>query len=616
MYCLRVISLIGLSLFLFACSGVTTYQCPSGTQNLPDCPPAGAINDENINKLYASRTWLPPGKLTIDPIKLGEEAKVPVNQARTKLLGPKHDEAMKSLAAKLWLINNAQHTVDVMYYIFKPDRVGYAVLGALCNAVQRGVDVRLMVDSLGSLSPSHSELRALETCAEDAGFMRNEYGQITTKKARVQVVIFNPITKFQFNRRSHDKLLVIDGHIPDKSAVMTGGRNISLDYYGINENGTLDPTAFRDLEILIRGSQAGKSEEITIGSVTEIYYTLLFLHKGNKRIYPVEDEEGEFEQFRTLYQKERRKSQESLAFLMNHPEISKQLQTMPQYMSEGFRHSEVRLAHQLNNLTNTEVTTKVIENVEKNPNSIIYLIHELTDKSLEQGNLSGTLRIVSPYLFSGLFRDADGNVVYDGAKEIHQALRDNPDLKIEIITNSALTSDNFFTQAIIDMDMAPRLLLTPELMKAWQSGLEKGEFNPKVTGSEEWNELINNPQIFIYQTGKLDSVEIGNGTKCYGKLHAKFIFGEAIGFIGTSNFDYRSNLYNNEMGFFFTDPLLAKDLLDIFDWLKSTSYRWGTPQWLQMRKELMASGSKKAGPLRKQRSIFKTTRALGLEYLM
>jgi len=333
MYFLRIIPLAALAMLLLACAGSPTYQCPAGTQNLPDCPPANAINDENINRLYTSRTWQPPRKITIDPIKLGEEAQVPVNLARTKVLGPKHDDAMRSLTAKLWLINNAQHTIDVMYYIFKPDRVGYAVLGTLCNAVQRGVDVRLMVDSLGSISPSHSELRALETCAEDAGFMRNENGQITTKKARIQVVIFNPISKLQFNRRSHDKLLVVDGHIPDKVAVMTGGRNISLDYYGIHEDGTLDPTAFRDLEILIRGSQGEKSEKITIGSVTEIYYTLLFLHKGNKRIYPVEDEEGEFEQFRTLYQKERRKSQESLAFLMNHPEIKKQLQSMPQFMA-------------------------------------------------------------------------------------------------------------------------------------------------------------------------------------------------------------------------------------------------------------------------------------------
>jgi len=604
-----------LSLMLYACAGPEVYQCPTGTQNLPDCPPANAVNDADINELYASRTWVPSRKLTIDPIKAGEEAQVPVNQARTKVIGPTYDDAVKSLAAKIWLIENAQHTVDVMYYIFKRDPVGYAVLGALCNAVQRGVDVRFMVDSLGSMHPSHSELSALETCAEDAGFMRNKSAQITTKKARVQVVIFNPMSQFQFNRRSHDKLLVVDGHFPDKSAVLTGGRNISLDYYGINEDGSRDPTAFRDLEILVRARQGAKPEEITVGSVSELYYTLLYLHKKNKRLLPVEDDETSFDQFRNLYQKERQKSQQSLAFLKNQQDIKKHMQAMPRYMSEGFRNAEVRLAHQLSNLTNTDVTTEVLENIERNPNSIMYLIEKITEKALKDGVTSGTLRIVSPYLFSGRYFNADGEVVYDGAKEIQKLLRDHPGIKIEVITNSVMTSDNFFTQAIIDIDMIPRLLLTPELQEAWKLNKKIGEFNPDIVESEEWKKLVNHPQLFIYQTGGLDSVELGGKTH-YGKLHAKFIQGEKIGFIGTSNFDYRSILYNNEMGFFYRSPELRQDLDELFDLLKTTSYRWGTPEWLQMRKELMASDSKKAGPARKQRFWYRRVENMGIEYLM
>ena len=40
----------------------------------------------------------------------------------------------------------------MVYYIFADDLVGLAILGALCDAVQRGVDIRIMVDSLGSVS--------------------------------------------------------------------------------------------------------------------------------------------------------------------------------------------------------------------------------------------------------------------------------------------------------------------------------------------------------------------------------------------------------------------------------------------------------------------------------
>jgi len=206
-------------------------------------------------------------------------------------------------------------------------------------------------------------------------------------------------------------------------------------------------------------------------------------------------------------------------------------------------------------------------------------------------------------------------VVYDGAKETLEMLDKNPDYRIEMITNSVMTSDNFFTQAIIDMGMTPRFLLTPELQEAWLSKTETGEFNPEIVESEEWKRLINHPQVFIYQTGRSDSVILG-GDSHYGKLHAKFIFGNNTGFVGTSNFDYRSNLYNNELGFFFEGDEIRNELADVFEQLKATSYRWGTPEWLEMRRKVMESDTSKAGPARKQRGIYKTLRALGLEYLM
>lgn len=599
------------------CSIVPEDQkCPPNTLNLPDCPPADAVDDETVNQIYNIRTWVPPSEITTDPITLGEEAQIPVNSARVKIIGPSHAEAMTSLAAKIWLIEHAEHSIDMTYYIYKNDLVGYALLGALCNAVKRGVDVRIMVDSIGSINPGHAALRSVETCAENAGFIRNENGQITTKKARVQVVIFNAITKLQFNRRSHDKLMVIDGAIADKAVVMTGGRNISLDYYGIHKDGSKDLDTFRDLEILIRPS-AEKNDEIhTVGLVSEIYYSLLFSHKGNRRIKPrkatEEFDEGTYED---TYIQHLNKAQESLTTLKNFAEVRKTLDNMPYYMTDNFNEAQVRLSHQLSNLTNKNVTTDVVENLERNPNSILYLLARIMEYTKKPDLSSGSVRIVSPYLFSGQYFDNDGELIYDGAKNTLKRLSENPNLKIEVITNSVLTSDNFFTQAIIDMGMAPRFLLTPELQKIWLSDAKKGELNPDIVESEEWKKLVNHPQIFFYQTGRLDSNILG-GDKHYGKLHAKFIYGDDVGFVGTSNFDYRSNLYNNELGFFIQGDEVRDELSDVFEQLKATSYRWGTPEWLEMRKKVMESDSSKASPARKQRGIYKTVRALGLEYLL
>jgi phosphatidylserine/phosphatidylglycerophosphate/cardiolipin synthase-like enzyme len=144
---------------------------------------------------------------------------------------------------------------------------------------------------------------------------------------------------------------------------------------------------------------------------------------------------------------------------------------------------------------------------------------------------------------------------------------------------------------------------------------DESEFKADVTGSAEWRQLIDHPQVFLYETGRLDSVQLGGDTH-YGKLHAKYIVGDQAAFVGTSNFDYRSNLYNNEMGFFIQNSGVVADLNEVFEQLKATAYRWGTPEWLEMRKRLMATGSSKGKAAWRQRGIFKTIRALGLEYLM
>jgi len=577
---------------------------------------SGKADDRFMDELYESRTWVPFRELTIDPIELGKNAKIPIQNEKIKLLGPAQEDALRSLALKIWLIEHAEHTVDVVYYIFKTDLAGEAVLGALCNAVQRGVDVRFMVDSIGSISLANRKMMALESCAQNAGYLRDENGQPTKNKARVQTVIFNSLTNSLgwINRRSHDKLLVVDGAFPEKTTVITGGRNISLDYYGIRDDGSEDPTAYRDLEIVLRHGFGAGASHLTVGNISEMYYSLLFLYKGNKRVRPVYPEYNEDYVFfsNEPYIGDRKKAQESLAKLKSYPKIARQLKDMPEYMRTGFYRSKVRLAHELANLTNRNVVTKTNSNLAHNPNSIISLIAEFG----EDLDKEARLRLVSPYLFMAKYYDSKGNVVTDNVGDIHKWLAEHPGGRLEVITNSVLTSDNFFAQSIIDMELGPRLLLSAELKKAWLSGLRSGEMDQTLTKSDEWKKQINNPQIFIYQTGKLDAQLLGHGDAHYGKLHAKFIVDGNGGFVGTSNFDYRSRLFNNEMGFFYENRKVDTILDSFFEALKATSYRWGTPEWLQMRKEVMQVRGLKGWSTRNQRGIYKFMRATGLDWLI
>jgi phosphatidylserine/phosphatidylglycerophosphate/cardiolipin synthase-like enzyme len=597
-------------LLLASCAATPRQEaCPSGRQNLPDCPPMSAIDDPEINRVYEARTWLPSKEIDADLIELGKQADIPVQHARTKFLGPTDHEAIDSLAAKLWMIENAAHTVDFTYYIFKTDLIGHAMLGAMCNAVQRGVDVRVTVDSLGSISGgSHTALRALETCADHAGFMRNSEGQLTTKKARVQVVIFNSVSKLNNpNRRSHDKLLIKDGNFENKSAVITGGRNISEDYYGIQADGTPDPDPFRDAEILVRSNESVVEEDITVGELSEAYSSLLFLLHLNKRIRPVRTDRNDH-----AYWKLRNRAQDALEKLKNYDYFKPHLDEMDEYMNSGFHDSQVRLAHELGNLTDRNVVTKVERNQERNPNSIMTILGEIGEERTD----TRSIRIVSPYLFLAEYKNKDGKIVNDEAEDFRRWLEEHPEANLEIITNSVLTSDNFPAQSVIDMETAPRLYLPPEMREQWQNLKGKDEMTSELVNSEKWLELVNNPRLKIYETGRLDSVKLGHGERNYGKLHAKFFIAEDLGFIGTTNFDYRSRLYNNEMGFFFLDPGLADDVHASFDELASNSYLWGSPEWFQLRKEVMAVKGTKGRSTKNQRGWYKLFKNTGIIWLL
>jgi phosphatidylserine/phosphatidylglycerophosphate/cardiolipin synthase-like enzyme len=606
--------LVKLSLFILA-AGFLLSSCVD-LSHKPSSLPEGLQSADLVTRNYELRTWYPPNKLDFNPIGLAKVAEVPINNARTKIIGPSYEDALDSLAAKIWMIENASYTIDMVYYIFKRDTAAYAILGALCNAVKRGVDIRIMVDSVGSMHATHNELRGLETCALEAGFMLDKNGQPTGKKARVQTVIVNALSKIfvRMNRRAHDKLIIVDGHVPQRAILITGGRNLSVSYFGIHDDGTPDPTAYQDLELILRPSAEGKKEDDSVADVSTYYYSMLFLHSGNKRLRPILADKENPEEYpgdEEIYQREREKAQERLVFVKNLPGIKASLNKMPAFLNEGYRTSWVRLAHEIGNLTNPRAVSDVRQNLERNPNSIQTILYTTGS----EGKALKHLRVISPYFFVARYYDAEGKVIFDGVEEVHKWLQENPDGILELIVNSVLTSDNFMAQAIIDMDTAPRLLLSPDLLKKWLSGLKKGELNPELVDSAEWKKMIANPRIKIYQTGKIDSVELG-GDQHYGKLHAKFIAADGFGFIGTTNFDYRSRLFNNEFGFYFKDDELYQDLGIVFEQLKSRSYLWGSEEWLEMRKHLMQQKGIKASTTRKQRGIFKIMRVTGIDWLI
>lgn len=130
-------------------------------------------------------------------------------------------------------IAQAQHHVHLEYYIFEPDRTGNSVISALIKALHRGVQVRLLVDDLGS-----------------SNFMGNAGIQLrhALTEAGGELAAFHPtrldIWKPMLNLRTHRKIVVCDGTIG-----YVGGINITDEQ---NEWVNKD-TAYRDTHVRLQG---------------------------------------------------------------------------------------------------------------------------------------------------------------------------------------------------------------------------------------------------------------------------------------------------------------------------------------------------------------------------
>lgn len=561
--------------------------------------PAGWVPEGFEARTYDARSWVPPAMLTYDPIRAAERAQVNPVPARGRLLGPEHPDAVRSLATKLWLVDHAKYSIDMVYYIFRRDAAGLSITASLCDAVKRGVDIRVMIDSLGSFAFTHPELHALTTCANEAGWLRTPDGQTTGRRARMQIVVINALTSAhgRINRRSHDKLFIVDGHAPADAVVITGGRNMSVDYYGILDDGSRDPSAYQDLEIVLRNG--GDAPDPTVSELATYYYSLLFQFDANRLVSPRKARRGDS---RLLGEAAAARER-----LMAVPTFRDAYDSVDDWMAEDFSDTRVRLAHELGNLRNANAVTHARRNMAQSANSIRGVLFSEYDKPVR------SLRIASPYLFLAEYHGQDAAEQFDGARGLLALLEANPDATIEVVTNSVLSTDNPFAQAVIDMETAPRLLMDEATARRWR-GARSAETDPLLTESEVWHALASNPRIAIYQIGGLDAVEFGGDT-VYGKLHAKFVIVDGGGFIGTDNFDYRSRLFNNEFGFFFESDALAADLEVQFETLKNRSLRWGSDEWLEFRSRMMALRGLKGEATRLQRLNYKVSRATGLERL-
>jgi len=136
-------------------------------------------------------------------------------------------EGPARLEALLALIDEAETSLRILYYIFMSDEAGERVRGALMRAVDRGVAVSLLIDGFGSSKTPDTYFNELHE--KGARFCR-----------------FNPSYGRRYLLRNHQKLVLAD----DKF-VLIGGFNVENDYFGTAADG-----AWRDIGLIVEGPAA------------------------------------------------------------------------------------------------------------------------------------------------------------------------------------------------------------------------------------------------------------------------------------------------------------------------------------------------------------------------
>lgn len=152
-----------------------------------------------------------------------------VYQDRVALVESGEDGAL----IRLHLIEDAQSTIDISYYIFIDGEFTDLFLKAILDAADRGVNVRILLDGMPQIIHLKGKLKEVLQ-----GF------EIHPNIALRIYEPFNLLVPWAWNNRLHDKMILVDGNFG-----LIGGRNIGDKYY-LEEVGTSSFVKDRDVLIV------------------------------------------------------------------------------------------------------------------------------------------------------------------------------------------------------------------------------------------------------------------------------------------------------------------------------------------------------------------------------
>lgn len=199
--------------FIFSCLAVGCAQLPDN-DNLPQSFVITDVTNSKLNQAVAEEVAAQPGKSGVALLIDG----------------------MDAFIARIALIQAAQVSLDLQYYIWKNDLTGRLLVSQLLDAADRGVRVRILLDDLDTSGKD----QALHLLDMHPNIEIRFYNAFAHRRFRA----FDFMTDLnRVNNRMHNKSFTVDN-----SFTIVGGRNIGNEYFGAQSH-----AEFRDLDVLATG---------------------------------------------------------------------------------------------------------------------------------------------------------------------------------------------------------------------------------------------------------------------------------------------------------------------------------------------------------------------------
>ncbi|MGD9151288.1 MAG: phospholipase D family protein [Desulfobacterales bacterium] len=226
----------------------------------------------------------------------------------------RNDDAMHW---RLLLVDMAEETLDMQYFIWKADASGDLLLDRVIKAADRGVRVRILIDDIYIIGTDRT-VAALSQHPNIEIRLFNPMEQRTTSTLLFVLEYVGRIK--QLNHRMHNKLIVADNRF-----AIVGGRNIGNEYFGLNPKHN-----FTDFDVVAFGAVAKK-----VSASFDLYWNNQWAYPGEALLQNYKDRELLPQLLEELQEELEKRKAKLVEFQQRNPDENALMERLEQNMKSG-----------------------------------------------------------------------------------------------------------------------------------------------------------------------------------------------------------------------------------------------------------------------------------------